>query len=72
MRKDRDARSNSLDVGDDVGRENDDTLAGKLGEEIAEADALFRVEAGSGLVDDEELWVVEKSLRDSDALAHAP
>jgi hypothetical protein len=71
VRKDSDVGGNSLNVGDDVRGEDDDALAGKLGEEIAEAHALLGIEAGGGFVHDEELRVIEQSLRDADALAHA-
>jgi hypothetical protein len=33
--------------------ENDDAFAGKLGEKIPEADALFGIEAGRWLIDDQ-------------------
>ena len=46
-------------------------FAREFGEQIAKADALFGVEAGGGLIDDEQLRVVEQGLRDADALLHA-
>src|SRR5208337_3728407 len=67
--EDGDVGGDSLDVGDNVRGEDDDALARKLGEEIAEADALLGIEASSGFIHDEELRVIEKSLRDADALA---
>src|SRR5262249_36497390 len=44
---------------DDVGGEQDGAVAGQLGEQVAEADALFRIEPGGGLVHDQELGIVE-------------
>jgi len=71
VREDGDVGGDGLDVRDDVRGEDDDALAGKLGEEIAEAHALFGIETRGGLIHDEELGVVEKRLCDADALAHA-
>jgi hypothetical protein len=70
-RDERDARGRGFHVGDDVRGEDDDALAGQIREQVAEADALFGIEPGRGLVDDQELRIVEERLRDADALAHA-
>ena len=69
--EDGDTCGHGFHVGDDVRGENNDAFAGKFREKIAEADALFGIETGGGLVDDEELRIVEERLRDADALAHA-
>ena len=66
-----DVGGGGLDVGDDVRGENHDALTGELGEQIAKADALFGVESSCGLIDDEQLWVVEQRLGDADSLLHA-
>src|SRR5215469_12077114 len=42
-----------FDVGNDMGREDDDALAGKLREQVAEPDTFFGIESGS--------WLVERS-----------
>ena len=60
-----------FDIGDDVSREHNDALTGEVGEEIAKADAFFRIEPCGGLVDDEKLRIVEERLRYADALLHA-
>lgn len=43
------------DVLDDVGGEQDGAVRGEAGEEVAKADALLRIQAGGGLIDDERL-----------------
>lgn len=58
------------DVLDDVRGEQDGALGGEVGQHVAEADAFLGVQAGGGLVDDEQLWVVDQRLCDADALAH--
>jgi len=59
-----------LDIADDVGGEQDDALARQLGQEVAEANPLLRIEAARGLVDDQQTWIVEERLGDADALPH--
>jgi hypothetical protein len=59
MSEDGDVGSHGFDVGDDVRGEDDDALAGKLREKIAKADAFFGIESRGGLIDDEELRIVE-------------
>ena len=71
LRDQRDVGGRGFHVGDDVGGENDDAFAGEFREQVAEAHALFGIEAGGGFVDDEQLGIVEQSLRDADALLHA-
>ena len=60
-----------LDIGDDMRGEDHDALAGELREQVAETDALFGVESGRGLIDDEKLWIVEQRLSDADSLLHS-
>ena len=71
LRDQRDVGGGGFDVGNDVGGKNDDAFAGEFGEQIAEAHALFGIESGGGFVDDEQLRIVEQSLRDADALLHS-
>ncbi len=71
LREYRDIGGDGFDVGNDVGGEDDDALARKLGEKIAEANALFRIKAGSGFIHNEQLRIIEKCLGDADALTHA-
>ena len=59
------------DVVDDVGRENDGAIAAQGGEKIQEAIALGGIEAGGGLVDDNEPGIAEQRLGDAEALLHA-
>ncbi len=54
-----------------MSRQEDDAVAGKVGQQVAEADALFGVETDSRLVQDQQLRVVKQRLRDADALPHA-
>ena len=66
-----DLRSDGLDVGDDVRREDHDAALADLREQVAETHALLRVEADRRLVDDDELRIAEERLGDAEALAHA-
>jgi hypothetical protein len=59
------------DVVDDVGGEDDGDVGADGAEEVEEAVALGGVEAGGGLVDDDELGVGEQGLGDAEALLHA-
>ena len=52
-------------------REDDDDVLADLGQQVQEAVALFRIEAGGRLVDDDEPRIAEQRLRDAEALAHA-
>ena len=56
---------------DDVGREQDDPLLGQLGEQPVEPQPLLGVEAGGGLVDDDQPGIAGDGLRDSQPLPHA-
>ena len=58
-------------VVDDVGGEDDGDVGADGAEEVEEAVALGGVEAGGGLVDDDELGVGEQGLGDAEALLHA-
>jgi len=65
-----DVRRDRLDVGDDVGRLDHEPAEAELGQQVAEAHPLLRVEPGGGLVDDQELGIGEQGLGDPEALAH--
>ena len=54
-----------------MGRQDDHDVLADLRQEIVEAVALFRVEAGGRLVDDDQLRVTQQGLGDPEALAHA-
>ena len=58
-------------VADDVRGEDDDHVVADGAEEVVEADALLRIEAGGGLVDDDEAGLAEERLRDAEALLHS-
>ena len=68
---DRHARAQVGDVLDDVRRQDHDHVLADLGQQVEEAVALLGVEAGGGLVDDDQLRLAEQRLRDAEALAHA-
>ena len=51
--------------------EQDDLIRGEAGDEVAEAHALLGVKPGRGLVEDEDVRVVEDRLRDAESLLHA-
>jgi hypothetical protein len=67
----RHARAKVRDIVDDVGGENDNGSVADLGEQVEKAIALFRIEAGRGLVDDQQAGSTDQRLRDAEALAHA-
>ena len=71
LRDQGDVGGRRFDVRHDMGRENDDAIAGEIREQIAEADPLFRIQSGRGFIDDQQLWIVQQRLRDADALPHA-
>ena len=68
---DRDARAELTDVVDDVRRQDDDAVLSELGEQIQKAHALFGVEPGRRLVDDDQAGITEQCDRDPEPLAHA-
>src|SRR5262249_5182707 len=57
------------DLGQDVGAENDGVLAGKVVDELAGLDDLLGVEAGGGLIEDQNVRVVNERLSEAHALA---
>ena len=59
------------DVFDDVRGEDDRDVAAYRRKQIQKAIALGRVEAGGGLVDDDQAWLAQQRLRDAEALLHA-
>ena len=61
----------SRHVLDDVRGEDDDAVLAELAEQVEEAHALGRIEAGRGLVDDDQLRVAEQRDGDAEALPHA-
>ena len=68
---DRQGARTRFDVGDDVGGQDDQSLARQLREKVTKAHALFGIEADRGFVDDQQLRVVEQCLGNAHALAHA-
>jgi hypothetical protein len=48
-----------------------DHILADLGKEVQEAVALLRIEAGGGLVDDDELGIADQRLGDPEALPHS-
>ena len=66
-----DTVANSLDVGKDVGGENDGGAAFKLAEDVEDFLAAGGVEGGSGLIANEELRLAEEGLGDAETLLHA-
>ena len=61
----------SRHVGNNVRRENDDDVLPDRAQQIVKAHALFRIESGSWLVDDDQLRISQQRLRDSESLLHA-
>jgi hypothetical protein len=49
-----------LDIGNNVGGKNNDSLPGELRQQIAKPHALFRVETGRRLVHDQKLRIVQQ------------
>ena len=68
---DRHPRAQLAHVLDDVRGEEDDAVLAQLGEQVEEAHALGRVEAGRRLVDDHQLRIAQQRDGDAEALAHA-
>ena len=52
-------------------REDHDGVLADLAEQVQEAHALGGIEAGGGLVDDDELRIAQQRDRDAEALAHS-
>jgi len=70
MRQDGDFRGHRLDVGDDVRREDNDALTGKLRKKIPETHALFGIQACRRFVHDQKLRIIQQRLSDTHSLAH--
>ena len=68
---DDDALAGVLHFAEDVGAENDGVVAGEVLQQLADFDDLLGVEAGSGLIEDQHIGVVDDGLRQADALAVA-
>ena len=58
-------------IGDDVRRENDDDVLADGAQQIVEPHALLGIEAGSGLIDNNEPRIAEQRLSNAEALLHA-
>ncbi len=69
---DRESGTELSHVLDDVGREQDDPLFGQLREQAVESQPLLGIEAGGGLVHDDQPRVAGDGLGDAQPLAHAP
>ncbi|MDB5919667.1 MAG: hypothetical protein JWR40_3901, partial [Massilia sp.] len=54
-----------------MGRHDHQLVEPQLGEKVAKAQALFRVEAGGGLVDDQDVRAGRQRLGDSEPAPHA-
>lgn len=67
----QDAVGYALNVGDDVRGQQDDLVGGEARDEVAEPHPLLRVEAGGGLVEHEDVRVVEHRLGDTESPLHA-
>ena len=52
-------------------RKNDELSGAEIRKDIAESHALFGIESGGWLVDDDELGIVDERLCDAEALLHA-
>jgi len=63
-------RGRRLHVRDDVGRQEDDTVAGGVRERAPNADAFLGVETDRRLVDDQQIRVVQQCLCDPGPLVH--
>ena len=68
---DRHARAQLAHVLDDVRGEEDDAVLAQLAEQVQEAHALGRVEAGGRFVHDHQLRVAQQRDGDAEALPHA-
>ena len=68
---DRHPRAEVGDVGDDVGREDDDHRFPDRREQVQEALPLLGIEPRRRLVDDQETRIAEQRLGDAEALPHA-
>lgn len=72
VEEDGDFVADVLDVGEEVGGEEDGFAAGGEGaDDVLDLARALGVEAGGGFVEDDEVWVVEEGLREADAAGHA-
>jgi hypothetical protein len=71
MADDDDLVAGVLDLGQDMSAEDDGVVAGEAADQLAGFDDLLGVETGSGLVENQDLGVVDNRLRQADALAVA-
>ena len=62
---DDDFRCGGFHIRDDVRREDDDALAGQIGEQVAEAHALLGVKPDGGFIHDQQLRIIEQCLGDA-------
>jgi hypothetical protein len=67
---DGDPGGGRFDIRNDVRGQDHDAVAGQVGEQVAEPDALFWIEPHGGFVDDQQLGIVQQRLGDADALFH--
>ena len=61
--EDQHAAAEQLDLGQDVGREQQGVLAAELADQLADGHDLLRIEADGRLVEDQHLRVVEDRRR---------
>jgi hypothetical protein len=71
LRYQGDAGRARLHVRNDMRGEDHNARARQLRKQVAEAHALFGIEAGRRLVDDQELGIVQQRLCDTNSLLHA-
>ena len=69
--EDRDPVADPLDVGEDVGREDDGRVGPQLGDQGEQVAPPFRVERADRLVEDQQPRPGHERLGDPEALAHA-
>src|SRR5215472_4281673 len=59
-----------LDIRDNMRGKNDNALSRKIGEQVTEAHALFRVQTHRWLIDNEQLRIIEQRLSNAHPLLH--
>ena len=70
MVEDRDPVADPLDVGEDVGREQDGGRAAEAGDEVEDVAPALRVEGAHRLVEDDDGWPMDERPGDPEPLAH--
>ena len=55
-----------------MSREDDGTVPAQRRQKVQEAIALRRIQTGRGFIDNNEAGIAEQSLRNTEALLHAP